>query len=150
MPREVIREFLRPQDRLDLNFAESFATHCVALYTPTGEIKIEPIERANNIVLEWRQHPAPPGAAVTFNIYLLSAGRTREALDDPHMIARLESCAPMLLAVESEEDADLVAEELRGHLARLHATGAGTEGLSAMTTVEIFKPGRHQAMSWLE
>ena len=44
MPREVIREFLRPQDRLDLNFAESFATHCVALYTPTGEIKIEPIE----------------------------------------------------------------------------------------------------------
>jgi hypothetical protein len=44
------------------------------------------------------------------------------------MIARLESCAPMLSAVKSEEDADLVAEERSASTSRACTRpGAGTD-----------------------
>lgn len=121
MTGEVIREFVRPQDRLELDFSGAVATHVVARHTPTGELRIEPIERVNQIVLDWRRRPAPPGTAVTWNIYPLSDGRAQEALDDPEMVTRLESCEPLLFAVETAEDAELLAEALRDHLARMNA-----------------------------
>jgi hypothetical protein len=121
MPREIRAE-LRPQDQLFLDFSESSATHCVAVYTPTGELQIAPIESAGRILDAWRR-PFTPESPPVFSVYVLSEGRMREALqNDADILASLGRCEPVLCAVESEDDAELLAEGLRGHIARLNAT----------------------------
>jgi hypothetical protein len=118
MPRKI-RVELRPQDHLRLDFTQSSATHCVACDTPAGKLQIAPIESACRILNEWRQRPYAPESPPVFNVYVL--GEVRDALE-ASALAELERCAPVLFAVESEEDAELLSAALRGHMARLNAT----------------------------
>lgn len=120
--RTIHRETVRPEDRLHVDFTESAATHCVAMDPRTGELSIAPIEQVNEILLRWRQLPCGPGALVELSIHLLAAGRTKEALEDADLLAAIARCQPMIIGVEAEEDADVIADALRDHLARLHAS----------------------------
>jgi hypothetical protein len=100
---------------------ESGLTHAVALHTPSGRLEIVPVEIMGAKLIEWR-NAADPGTATEIFVYILETSRTAEILSDPAFISRIEACCPVLLAVGSEEDADLIAEALRGHLARLNAS----------------------------
>jgi hypothetical protein len=116
MPREIRAE-LRPQDQLHLDFSESAATHCIACHTPTGELKIAPIESACSILNDWRRRPFVPESTPVFNVYVL--GSVKDALQDGSILSGLDLCIPVLFTVESEDDAELLADGLRRHLRRL-------------------------------
>jgi hypothetical protein len=106
-----------PNDGFVLDLRDSGATHIVALFTPTGALQIEPVERVNQVLTEWRRRP---GATLTISVHLLDVGGANEAIEDENIVASIERCEPVMFVVKCEDAAELLPEALRDHLARLN------------------------------